>query len=111
MYADNTLTPKEAVRLCALGILAGGPVRYSTLANEVRHFVGHTIGPSLDVLAPSIELLKYEGLVAARDGKGMEDDASLEITGDGKAEMHTLLTANIRAGATELNKLIIALKF
>jgi DNA-binding PadR family transcriptional regulator len=111
MYADNTLTPKEAVRLCALGILADGAMRYGALATEVRHFVGHMIGPSLDVLAPSIELLKYEGLVTPLDGKGMEDDASLKITAAGKAEMHALLTANIRAGATELNKLIIALKF
>ncbi|HIE19586.1 MAG TPA: hypothetical protein EYP72_00955, partial [Rhodospirillales bacterium] len=35
MYADNTLTPKEAVRLCALGTLASGPVRYSALVNAI----------------------------------------------------------------------------
>ncbi|MBT5428342.1 MAG: hypothetical protein HOK89_00350, partial [Rhodospirillaceae bacterium] len=33
MFADNTLTPKEAVRLCALGTLALGPTRYGALAN------------------------------------------------------------------------------
>ncbi len=111
MYTDNTLTPKESIRLCALGILSGGAVRYSVLANEVRHFVGHMVGPSIEILSPSIELLKYEGLVSPLDGKDIGDDASLQITDKGKVEMHTLLTANLRVGATELNKLIIALKF
>ena len=111
MYTDNTLTPKEAIRLCALGILSNGAKRYSALAGEVRHFVSHMIGPSIDVLSPSMELLKYEGLVKSIDGSGMEDDATLEITDKGSVELHTLLTANLRMGATELNKLIIALKF
>ncbi|MBT5939232.1 MAG: hypothetical protein HOG95_04830, partial [Rhodospirillaceae bacterium] len=31
MYADNTLTPREAVRLCALGTLAANPVSYDDL--------------------------------------------------------------------------------
>ena len=39
MYADNTLTPRDATRLCALGTLAIGPSRYSVLVNAVRHFV------------------------------------------------------------------------
>ena len=111
MYTDNTLTPKEAIRLCALGILSGGAIRYSDLANEVRHFVGHLVGPSIEVLSPSIELLKYEGLVTPLKGTGMEDDASLQITAKGKTELHALLTASLRSGAAELNKLIIALKF
>ena len=35
MFTDNTLTPKEAVRLCALGILADGPSSYASLAAEI----------------------------------------------------------------------------
>ncbi len=111
MYTDNTLTPKEAVRLCALGTLAQAPVNYGTLANAIRHFVGHVIGPSLDVMGPSLELLKYEGLIEAVDGIGMEDDAMLAITDDGREELRNLLSANIRSSAAELNKLIFALKF
>jgi len=111
MYTDNTLTPKEATRLCALGILSGGTMRYSALVNEVRHFVGHMVGPSIDILSPSIELLKYEALVSPLGDTDTEDDATLQITDKGKAEIHALLTSNLRAGATELNKLIIALKF
>ncbi|MBC8337686.1 MAG: hypothetical protein H8E39_03250 [Alphaproteobacteria bacterium] len=111
MYADNTLTPKEAVRLCALGTLASGPIRYSALANAIRHFISHITGPSLEVMGTSLELLKYEGLVSAVDGIGMEDDAVLGITEDGEAELHSLLTANVRSQASEMNKLIVALKF
>lgn len=111
MYADNTLTPREAVRLCALGTLAAGPLRYSDLAGEIRHFTSHILGPSLDVMGTSIELLKYEGLVTASEGKGLEDNALLTITEDGRAELTTLLTARIRAQSNDMNKLIMALKF
>lgn len=109
MYADNTLTPKEATRLCALGILADGPMPYAALASGVRHFVTHVMGPSLDVLGTSIELLKYEGLVTALAGEG--DKALVEITVEGRQELKTLLTANIKPAENDLNKLIIALKF
>ncbi len=111
MYADNTLTPKEAVRLCALGTLAAQPMRYSALANAIRHFVSRLLGPSLDVMGTSLELLKYEGLIEAVDGADVKDDAELAITDAGQAELRALLTANIRLGAAELNKLIVALKF
>ena len=111
MFSDNTLTPKEAIRLCALGTLALAPLRYSDLATATRHFISHIQGPNLDMMGSSIELLKFEGLVEATDGKGMEDDATLAITEKGHGEFITLLSANIRATATELNKLIIALKF
>ena len=45
------------------------------------------------------------------DGIGMEDDAVLKITESGDAELRALLTANVRAQASETNKLIVALKF
>ena len=111
MYADNTLTPKEAVRLCALGTLASGSLRYSVLSNAIRHFISHITGPSLEVMGTSLELLKYEGLVTAIEGIGMEDDAILSITEGGEEELHNLLTANVRAQASDMNKLIVALKF
>lgn len=113
MYADNTLTPKEAVRLCALGTLAQAtqPMRYSVLANAIRHFTSRITGPSLDVMGTSIELLKYEGLVDAVIGSGMEDDAELELTEQGREELRTLMNASIRSSASEFNKLIVTLKF
>ncbi len=109
MYSDNTLTPKEAVRLCALGILSGNPLTYGELAQSVRHFVDRIQGPSLDVLGTSVELLKYEGLVDVIEKGG--DHETLQVTEKGKSELHALLTANIRASESDLNKLIEALKF
>jgi hypothetical protein len=111
MYADNTLTPKEATRLCALGILAEGPVCYGALAGSVRHFISHVAGPSLDLMGTSVELLKYEGLVEALDGENMADDAEMAITEAGRAELRTLLVANLRTTSTEFNNLIVTLKF
>jgi len=109
MYADNTLTPKEAARLCALGTLADGDMNYGQLANAVRHFMDRIQGPSLDVMGASLELLRYEGLVHTVSGDG--DSAVFSISVAGRVELETLLTSNIRPGATDHNKLVIALKF
>jgi len=111
MFADKTLTPKETVRLCALGTLALGATRYSVLANSTRHFISRITGPSLDVMGISIELLKYEGLVEVANRLAIEDDAELIITESGRLELKTLLTANVRPAATEISKLVVALKF
>ena len=111
MYADDTLTPKEASRLCALGTLADGPMCYGELASSIRHFISHVLGPTLDLTGTSVELLKYEGLVMPIHGIGMENDPILAITEAGQKALRMLLTANLRATATDLNKLITALKF
>ena len=109
MYADNTLTPKEVARLCALGTLADqADLPYSELAASIRYFIDRIQGPSLDVLGSSIELLKYEGLVLTTDKNG---ETCLSLSERGLRELHVLLKAQIRPGATDLNKLIISLKF
>lgn len=112
MFADNTLTPKEAVRLCALGTIAlsDKPLRYSELAGAIRHFISRITGPSLEIMGTSIELLRYEGLVAAVDGKGMEDDSQLVLTDAGRTELRSLMTAKLRASGNDVNKLITTLK-
>jgi DNA-binding PadR family transcriptional regulator len=109
MFADNTLTPKEATRLCALGGLALSPMTYSALAMSIRHFISRVIGPTPEIMGHSIELLKYEGLVEAVEGSGAE--TLLNITDAGREEVRELLTANVRATSTALDKLIVALKF
>ena len=63
MFSDNSLLPKETIRLAALGILSEAPHAYADLANAVRQFVGRIAGPSLELTGPSIEMLRYEGLV------------------------------------------------
>lgn len=112
MYKDNSLLPREAVRLAALGTLAGTPMSYSDLAAEVRDFTSHIAGPSLDLMGTSIELLRYEGLIT--DADAPENDAAaapLILTGDGLAELHELLLTGIRPPINDVTKLIIALKF
>jgi len=114
MYSDNTLTPREAVRLCALGTLAssagGEGMTYDDLVHAVRHFVSRVTGPSLELMGESIELLRYEGLVEAEDNAD-ESNPALTITEAGEEVLDTLLRANIRAGSSDLNELVIALKF
>ncbi|MBT3401595.1 MAG: hypothetical protein HN420_16590, partial [Rhodospirillaceae bacterium] len=63
MYRDKTLIPTEALRLCMLGTLAIQPHTYAELAREVRAFASRIVGPSLDVMGLSIEVLRAEGLV------------------------------------------------
>jgi DNA-binding PadR family transcriptional regulator len=105
MYKDNSLIPTEAVRLAALGILCEGPKSYATLADEVRHFTGRIVGPSLDLIGPPIELLRVEGLIEPSDNGG-----AMRISATGRAELHRLLGANLRGPLGEFNKLVIALK-
>jgi DNA-binding PadR family transcriptional regulator len=110
VYRDNSLIPTEAIRLCALGELALAPRRYADLAQSVRHFVQRITGPSLDLLGPSLELLRIEGLIEPVDGQGMADNALLSLTQSGRATLLKLLTAGIRAQASDFTKLVIALK-
>jgi hypothetical protein len=115
MYRDKTLIPTEAIRLAALGILTDGPQRYGDLAAAVRHFASRVMGPSLDILGTSIELLRLEGLVEPVAGKtiegsGVADDALLRITAAGRAELATLLKSRVRSPVDDLNKLVVALK-
>lgn len=110
MLRDNSLIPIEAVRLCALGRLAQGDLPYAELAGEVRHFTSRLVGPSLDLLGTSIELLRLEGLVEAVDGKGMEDNARLRITDAGRAAFRDLMSARIRMPGSDVGKLVLALK-
>ncbi len=108
MFRDKTLIPTEAIRVLALGLLADHPRRYAELAQELRRFIGLVLGPSLDMLAPSLELLRFEGLADA-NGDGAE--TALAITEKGRAELMTLLRANVRAPVNDTNRLVIALKF
>ncbi len=111
MYADNTLTPREAIRLCALGTLSDGAMRYEDLVTAIRHFVSRISGPSLDLMGESIELLSYEGLVELSETGAEHGEAMVTISADGREMLKSLLLANPRAGGSSLNELIMALKF
>jgi DNA-binding PadR family transcriptional regulator len=102
MFRDKTLIPTEAIRLLALGLLAEAPRGYAELAVEVRRFIGHVLGPSLDMLAPSIELLRAEGLATGTE--------TLTLAEPGRAELAKLLSAPIRAPLDDTGRLVVALK-
>lgn len=110
MYRDNSLIPKEAIRMAALGALSEGVRPYADIASEVRQFAARIVGPSLDLLGSSIELLKFEGLIAPVSGEGFEDNAELRLTDEGWAALKDYLTAAVRPGVNDLNKLVIGLK-
>jgi len=101
MYTDRTLTPREAIRLCALGVLAGGALPYDDVVHSVRHFVQRMTGPSLELMGESIELLKYEGLA---------EGEPLTITERGREMLTALLRAKLRAGPGDTTELVMALK-
>ncbi|CAK0772198.1 Alanyl-tRNA synthetase [Azospirillaceae bacterium] len=112
MRGDHALTPKEAVRLTALGLLRqNGAMRYADLAFDIRRFTGNIMGPSLDLMGLSLEMLRYEDLIVALDGQGMEDNALLELTPQGRREFDFLMQAPVRVASSDLfHKLITALK-
>ena len=97
MYRDNTLIPSEAIRLLALGVLATRERPYAELAHEVFKIEG---------------LIEPVGLAAAPARAEAESEAEtpLRITEAGWAELMRLLTSNVRAPVSDINKLIITLK-
>ncbi|MDP2696809.1 hypothetical protein [Thalassospira sp.] len=112
MYTDRTLLPKECLRLCALGTLALSkkPVSYADLANSVRHFTAHLMGPSLDMMGSSLQLLKLEGLVHEDNGNGVLPDSRLTLTDAGYTKFIDLMQGNLRDMSGELSRLVMALK-
>jgi hypothetical protein len=83
----------------------------------VRNFVARIMGPSLDLMGASIELLRYEGLIVAAGGNnagtdatGADDGRLFRLTDAGRRELRTLLTAPMRAPFNDLNRLVVALK-
>jgi len=111
MYRDNTLLPKEGIRLAALGQLASaGPMPYAELAASVRQFTSYYWGPTLDVMSSSLELMRIEGLIAAEMAGADFLATRVAITEAGRAALQTLLRASVRSHATDFNKLVIALK-
>jgi hypothetical protein len=115
MFRDHSLIPTEAIRLAALGILTTGPRKYGELAVEVRHFASRMLGPSLDILGTSIELLRYEGLIEtvgarAAPGQSLTADSTVQLTQGGRDALKELLASRVKAPLTDLSKLVIALK-
>ena len=110
MYRDNSLIPKEAIRMAALGALVDSDRTYRDVSSEVRQFSARIVGPSLDLLGTSIELLKLEGLIEVIESHSVVGDELLRLTKTGMSELKTYLRSTIRSGGSDLNKLVVALK-
>jgi hypothetical protein len=114
-FRDHSLIPAEAIRLAALGALADAPRAYGDLAVEVRRFASRMLGPSLDILGTSIELLRHEGLIEPVDRRGgpsqsLHADSRVQITESGRTALQELLNSHIRAPMTDLTRMVVALK-
>ena len=110
MYRDNSLIPKEAIRMAALGALINSDRSYIDISTEVRQFSARIVGPSLDLLGTSIELLKLEGLIEVVENSGGDGEELLRLTKSGLQELKEYLKSTIRSGSSDLNKLVVALK-
>jgi len=110
MFRDRSLVPAEAIRLTALGLLAEAPRPYVELAAAVRHFTGRIVGPSLDLMGTSLELLRYEGLAEAAEAGEPRDNPLLRLTQAGRAALTELLRAGLRAPVNDVAKLGLVLK-
>ena len=106
MTHDKALLPKQVLRLCALGkLMQSGSMSYAELAQSVTEFTAHLIGPTLEMMGSSLELLRYDGLIEPAG-----DETRLAISEAGKSEFHELMAAQLPTPASELSKLVVALK-
>jgi len=110
MFRDRSLIPAEAVRLMALGLLAEAPRAYGDLAGEIRYFTSNFVGPSLDLMGSSIEVLRTQGLIEPIEGEGMADNAMMRLTTEGRAALEELLQARLGQGQGDINRLALRLK-
>jgi len=110
MYRDNSLIPRETIKMAALGALIGRNRSYDNVASEVRSFISRIVGPSLELMGTSIELLKLEGLIETVYQDDQSQTELLQLSVAGFEELKEYLRSNLKAGGSELNRLVIALK-
>jgi len=110
MFRDRSLIPAEAIRLMALGLLAEGPRPYGELAGEIRYFTSNFVGPSLDLMGSSIEMLRYQGLIEPVEGEGIADNAVMRLKPAGQDTLRELLQARLSQGQGDISRLALRLK-
>ena len=111
MYMDKILVPAEAIRLAALGGLTGGEMSYEDLAKDIRHVVARVVGPNLDLLGSSLEILRLEGLLKPANNEDQVTDSTLlKITEEGREAFEALMSANLRVPMDETGRLVYFLK-
>lgn len=103
------LSANETMRLAVLGRLAEGTLPYADLAISVRRFVERLVGPSLDLLGSSLEVLRLEGLIQG-EGGNTGDTAVMYLTESGRSAFMDLMEAPLKAPLNDTQKLSLALK-
>ena len=96
--------------MAALGALIERERSYDDIANEVRSFISRIVGPSLELMGTSIELLKLEGLIETVNDNDKGDSSLLQLSPTGLQELKEYLRSNLKSGGSEVNKLLIAFK-
>lgn len=115
MSGTTVFLPKQIFRLCAIGtLLQEGRMTYGALAESVRNFMAHLVGPSLDLMGSSMEVLRYEGLIEAAAHSDMRSpstaDSLLQATAHGKDEFAALMMTPVESTLGDQTKLVITLK-
>lgn len=110
MARDKALTPAEAMRLAVLGPLLDQDMAYAELAGEVRRFVERIVGPSLELLGSSLEVLRVEGLIEAVEGEAGADNSIVGITRAGREAFEQLMLSGLRSPTNDSARLVLALK-
>lgn len=111
MYQDKVLIPAEAIKLSALGALMEEPRTYADLARDIRHVVARVVGPNLDLLGSSLEILRLEGLISPQNGEAqVEDNTILKITSVGEDNFNDLMASALRVPVDETGRLVYFLK-
>ena len=111
MYRDRSLQPGETVKLIALGLLIEAPRTYADLANDIRYFTARIVGPSLDLLGSSLEILRLEGWIAPKEGEGDKGPGDLiSLTDSGYEQFLSLMNAPLRIPLNDSNRLALLTK-
>ncbi len=110
MYQDKALVPTDAVKLAALGVLMDKTMSYADLARDIRYFVARVVGPSLDLLGSSLEILRLEGLIENKSATPDPESNILAITLEGKDMFADLMSCSLRTPPDDATRLVMALK-
>ncbi len=110
MYQDKPLTPSDAVKLAALGAVMSGDLSYASLARDIRYFAARVVGPSLDLLGSSLEILRLEGLIENKTTDNNLEKNILTITQSGKDIFNDLMGCMLRTPPDDASRLVYALK-
>ena len=97
--------------MAALGAVTERNRGYDEIASEVRQFTARIVGPSLELLGSSIELLRLEGLLEEVSTDGRDNgDRLMRLTDAGRVALRKYLRTEVPADASDQGRLIIALK-